>query len=159
MNRGAPLLALLALLAAWPSGAADHAQRVLELVNAARAEPRRCGWRRFYSAPPLIRSDLLDRAARAHAEDMAARGRMEHAGGDGSTAPDRVTRAGFDWREVAENIAAGQRTPEEAVASWLKSAPHCSNLMSPLYTQLGVGFAPAGAGGPYWTQVFATPMG
>ena len=68
-------------------------------------------------------------------------------------------RAGFDWREVAENIAGGQRTPEEAVASWLESAPHCANLMSPAYTQTGVGYAPAGAGGPYWAQVFATPMG
>ena len=159
MSRGAPLLALLALLSASPAPAADYAARVVELVNAARAEPRRCGWRRFPAAPPLARSGLLDRAALAHAEDMAARGRMKHAGGDGRTAPERVTRAGFDWREVAENIAAGQRTPEEAVASWLESAPHCANLMSPAYTQTGVGYAPAGAGGPYWAQVFATPMG
>ncbi len=157
MTRGAPLLALLALVAAWPAGAGDFGQRVLDLVNAARAEPRRCGWKRFAAAPPLARSALLDDVARAHAHDMAARGRMEHAGRDGSTAPDRVTRAGYDWSKVAENIAAGQATPEAAVASWLGSAPHCANLMDPAYAEMGLGFAPSGAGGPYWAQVFATP--
>ena len=159
MSRGAPLLALLALLTTWPATADDPGSRVLALVNAARAEPRRCGWKRFSAAPPLARSALLDGVARAHAEDMAARGRMEHRGVDGSTAPDRVGRAGYDWSKVAENIAAGQRTPEDAVRSWLVSPPHCANLMDPAYTEMGIGVAAGNEGGPYWAQVFATPMG
>lgn len=157
MSRIRPLLALLALLAAWPALPDDVAGRVLGLVNAARAEPRRCGWKRFVAAPPLARSGLLDGVALAHAEDMAAHGRMDHAGSDRSTAPERVARAGYDWSKVAENIAAGQRTPEEAVASWLRSPAHCANLMDPALTQTGIGVAD-GAGGPYWAQVFATPM-
>jgi uncharacterized protein YkwD len=158
LTRGAPHLALLALLVAWPCAAADYPERVLALVNAARAEPRRCGWKRFAAAPPLARSALLDRVARAHADDMAARGRMDHVGRDGSKVPERVSRAGYDWGKVAENIAAGQSTPEAAVASWLASAPHCANLMDPAYTESGAGFAPSASGGPYWAQVFATPM-
>ena len=105
---------------------------------------------------------MLESVAREHAEDMAWRGRMEHAGGDGSTPAERATRIGYRWLRVAENVAAGQATPEEAVASWLDSAGHCANLMDPAYTETGVGVAAAAAGedGPrwtYWAQVFGRP--
>ena len=162
-----PSLALLSLLAASPAAAdlppADGIPairaRVLALVNEARSVARRCGWKRLPAAPPLAQSEALDRAALAHAKDMAARSRMQHAGGDGSAPGDRATRAGYRWRTVGENVAAGQATPEEAVASWLKSSGHCANLMDPDYFEMGVGFAadPQGAGGPYWVQVFGAP--
>jgi uncharacterized protein YkwD len=136
-----------------PDAAAD---RVLALVNAARATRRRCGTRRFEASPPLAHSAELDRAARAHAQDMAARAVLSHAGGDGSTAGERATRAGYRWRLVAENIASGQSTPEQAVADWLDSPHHCANLMDPAYTEMGVGYA-AGAADVYWSQLFGTP--
>ena len=133
--------------------------RVLTLVNEARAAGRRCGWKRFDAAPPLARSEALDRAALAHAKDMAARSRMEHAGGDGSTPAQRATRAGYAWRRVGENVAAGQPTPERAVAEWLRSAQHCANLMDRAFTEMGIGFAvdAQSAAGIYWAQVFGTP--
>lgn len=157
MSRPGTLCLAFTLLAAAPAPADDFGARVLELVNVARAEPRRCGWKRFGTAPPLARSALLDRVAIAHAEDMAARGRMEHAGSDGSTPAERATRAGYAWTRIAENVAAGQATAEQAVTSWLKSSGHCANLMDAAYTETGTGFAAAGAGGPYWVQVFGTP--
>ncbi len=157
MTRSGFLFLALALLAASPAPAGDAGARVLELVNAARAEPRRCGWKRFDAAPPLVRSTTLDRVAHAHAEDMAARGRMEHAGGDGSSPAERASRAGYAWMRIAENVAQGQATPEEAVASWLKSSGHCASLMDAAYVETGIGVATAGAGGPYWAQVFGTP--
>lgn len=134
--------------------------RVLALVNEARGVARRCGWKRFEAAPPLSRSDALDRAAIAHARDMAARSRMEHAGSDGSTPAERATRAGYRWRKVGENVAAGQPTPEQAVAEWLESPRHCANLMDPGYTEMGIGFAadPASAAAVYWAQVFGAPL-
>jgi uncharacterized protein YkwD len=168
LTRAGSLLASLALLAvgpaanAVPAASADVAARVLELVNAARAEPRRCGWKRFAAAPPLARSAMLEAVAREHAEDMAWRGRMEHAGGDGSTPAGRATRIGYRWLRIAENVAAGQATPEEVVASWLESDGHCANLMDPAYTETGIGVAAApagedGPGWPYWAQVFGMP--
>jgi uncharacterized protein YkwD len=135
----------------------DAGERVLTLVNEARATARRCGWKRFDAAPPLVRSAALDRAADAHAKDMAARNQMEHAGGDGSTPAERASRAGYDWLRIAENVAQGQETPEEAIASWLKSSGHCANLMDASYTETGIGVSTAGAGGPYWAQVFGRP--
>lgn len=161
-------LAVLALLLERPASSGEALtgeveaarERVHALVNEARAGKRRCGWKRFEAAPPLARSQSLGRVAQAHAADMAARSRMEHAGSDGSTPGDRATRAGYRWSRIGENVAAGQPTPELAVASWLESPRHCANLMDPAYTEMGVGFA-AGSGTAaeiYWAQVFGTPL-
>jgi uncharacterized protein YkwD len=135
------------------------AARVLDLVNQARAQPRRCGNEQFGAAPALRASPLLARAASAHARDMAERGNMSHTGGDGSTPAQRVTRAGYSWSAVGENIAAGQRDADSVVKSWLGSPGHCANLMSPDYTETASGFATnaSSQAGIYWAQVFAAP--
>jgi uncharacterized protein YkwD len=142
-----------------PNEAQAVSRRVLELVNEARAQPRRCGWKRFSAAPPLVLSDALQSAALAHARDMAERGTLSHAGSEGGTPAERATRAGYRWRLIGENIAAGQSTPEQVVADWVKSPRHCANLMSAEYTEMGVAYAaePRSAAGIYWTQVFASP--
>lgn len=169
MSRSLACLATLAFLVVQPVSASDTpaanepgavGSRVLALVNGARGVARRCGWKRFEAAPPLARSEALERAAMAHARDMASRSRMEHAGADGSTPAERVTREGYRWRKVGENVATGQRTPEEVVAEWLESPRHCTNLMDPAYTEMGIGFGayPGNAAAIYWAQVFGTPL-
>jgi uncharacterized protein YkwD len=169
MRRPLACLAALALMGVQPAGASEApadseagivGARVLALVNEARAVARRCGWKRFAAAPPLARSEVLDRAAIAHARDMASRGRMEHAGFDGSTPGERATRAGYRWGRIGENVAAGQATPELAVESWVESPRHCANLMDPAYTEMGIGFAadPGDAATTYWAQVLGTPL-
>jgi uncharacterized protein YkwD len=162
-------LAILASLAASASpGVADPptssqvqsaSRQVLELVNEARAQRRRCGWKRFDAVPPLALSGVLNRVALEHARDMAERQTLGHAGRDGSTPGERATRAGYPWRAVGENIASGQSSAEQVVADWLKSSHHCANLMDPDYSEMGVGFAvaPQGEGRMYWSQVFAAP--
>ena len=135
------------------------AQRVFELVNAARAEPRRCGRQPFEAAPPLSFSTILTAAASLHSLDMAARGVLGHEGSDGSASGERITRAGYEWRGSGENVAAGQPDAESAVAAWLESPGHCATLMESRFTETGVAFALAPGKNPsvYWTQVFATP--
>jgi uncharacterized protein YkwD len=135
------------------------AARVLDLVNQARAQPRRCGDEQFGAAPALRASPLLTQAASAHSRDMAERGSMSHVGGDGSTPAQRVTRAGYSWAAVGENIAAGQRDADTVVKGWLGSPGHCANLMSPDYTETGLAFATnaSSQAGIYWAQVFAAP--
>jgi len=134
--------------------------RVLDLVNRARAQPRRCGSEDFRAAPALRWSTVLERAASSQARDMAERATMTHVGRDGSMPQQRVTRAGYNWSAAGENVAAGQRDAESVVRSWLSSPGHCANLMSGLYTETAVAFAtnPAGAAGIYWAQVFAAPL-
>jgi uncharacterized protein YkwD len=133
---------------------------VLALVNEARADSRRCGWKKFKSAPPLVLSESLGRAARVQADDMARHGSLSHSGSDGSTPAERATRAGYQWKLVGENIAAGQPTPEQVVAEWLESPGHCSNIMDPAYAEMGVAFAYEAQSekGVYWSQVFGTPV-
>jgi len=143
-----------------PAGQTQEVSReVLAFVNEARERPRRCGWRRFKAAPPLVLSDTLQRAALAHARDMADRSILSHAGRDGSTSAERATRAGYRWRVVGENIAGGQSTPEQVVAEWVRSPRHCGNLMSADFSEMGVAYAvePRSTAGIYWVQMFAAP--
>ena len=133
--------------------------RVVELVNAARREARRCGGERFEPVPPLTMVTTLTAAASVHSLDMAERGRLGHDGSDGSESGDRMTRAGYTWRVAGENVAAGQADADKVVAAWLDSPGHCATLMSPLYVETGVAFALAPGKNPaiYWAQVFAAP--
>lgn len=139
-----------------PSAAAAVAARVLALTNEARAHPRSCGTQRFSAAPPVRNNPLLERAAAAHAADMARHGVLQHEGSDGSSPAQRVSRTGYRWRSVGENVASGQTTPEQVVREWVRSPEHCANLMEPAFTEMGVAYAAnmRSEGGVYWAQVF-----
>lgn len=138
----------------------DVAARVLDLVNAARGESRRCGRRRLDAVPPVTLSRALTEAAQQHADDMAGPAAFDHRGSDGSEPPERVTRTGYRWRATGENIAAGQASADEVVAAWLDSPGHCRNIMGPQFTEMGVAHALAPSESPaiYWAQVFAAPQ-
>ena len=142
-----------------PPGATHAAgvqARVLALVNQARARPRRCGNESFAAARPVRFNAALQGAALAHATDMARHSYFSHTGRDGSQAPERASRAGYPWRAIGENIAAGQMNAEVAVQGWVSSPGHCANLMSPVYTEMGAAFAvnDQSNAGIYWVQVF-----
>ncbi|SHH71543.1 CAP domain-containing protein [Massilia sp. CF038] len=133
---------------------------ILAAVNRARAVERKCGARSFPAAGPLVWNGALAEAALVHSTDMAALRYLNHTGKDGRTAAERAIAAGYRWRTVAENIAAGQDTPEEVVQGWLDSPGHCANIMRDDLTEMGAGYAVNQARVPariYWTQVFATP--
>jgi uncharacterized protein YkwD len=134
-------------------------QKVLSLVNAARAKARKCGRTAFPAAPPLALSAVLNRAALTHSQDMANKNFFEHIGSDGSKVGDRAARAGYKWRTVGENIAIGAQTPEAVVQGWVDSPGHCANIMNPGFTEMGIAYTVERKSEPgiYWTQVFATP--
>ena len=140
----------------WPNAGQD----ILALVNAARARPRTCGTQAFGPAGPLTWNPLLGQAALAHSADMAHQHYFSHKQPDGSLPADRATKAGYRWVRVGENIASGQRTVDEAVASWLDSPGHCANIMNPAFTEMGAAYAidPRNRNRTaYWTQVFGAP--
>ncbi len=134
-------------------------QRVLELVNQARKSRRNCGNTAFNAARPVRWNDSLAEAARRHSEDMARSNFLSHDGSDGSTAAQRVERAGYRYRITGENIAGGPMKPEDVVAGWINSPTHCANLMNPAFTEMGVAFAVDRKSrmGVYWTQEFGAP--
>ena len=133
--------------------------RVLELINQARARPRRCGATPFAAAPALVLNATLELAAAQYARDLASFGYLDHTGRDGSSPAQRITRSGYRWREVGENLARGIMTPEDAVAGWLHSPEHCANLMDPAFRHMGVAYAvnPRNEAGVYWALEFGTP--
>lgn len=137
----------------------DAGKRVLDLVNQTRAVARICGDKSFGPAPPLTYNTVLARAALTHAADMALNNYFSHDGRDGSTPAQRVERAGYRYRTTGENLAAGMNTPERAVEGWIRSPPHCANLMNPNYAEMGVAYAIGLQSdmGVYWAQSFGRP--
>ena len=134
-------------------------QRVIELVNHARATPRYCGNRAFDAARTVRWNGALAEASRLHAEDMARHSYLSHTGRDGSDPAQRAERVGYRYRAIGENIAGGQTKPGDAVASWIKSPAHCANLMNPVFSEMGAAYAVDRESelGVYWAQAFGTP--
>ena len=147
-----PLLA--ARLGDWQA----EGQKVLELLNSARTQPRQCGTRTFAPTTPLAWNTTLATAAEIHSRDMANNNYFDHKGRDGSTPGDRVELAGYNAQQVGENIAAGQDTTRKLVDGWLASPGHCANVMNPEFRELGAAYAvdPKSDAGIYWTALFGT---
>lgn len=129
---------------------------LLAEVNAARARPRMCGRQRFAAARPLSWNAALGAAAQGHSKAMAYGNYFAHRDPDGDLPADRARAAGYRGRQIGENIAAGQSSPGKAMAGWLASPGHCANLMNPMFTQVGAGFASEARSdeGVYWTMLF-----
>lgn len=158
-NRNVWMVVAIPFVAPAAREAGEVSERVLALVNKARIKGRRCGSTVFQPVAPLKASRLLDKAALIHAQDMAKHDLFEHRGSDGSEPAQRVTRVGYRWRAVGENIASGPADAEAVVQGWLDSPGHCSNIMSPQYTEMGIAYVvnTRSRGGIYWAQDFASP--
>lgn len=128
--------------------AGAYEQEVLALTNAQRTGA---------GCPALTWNATLASVARAHSQDMATNNYFDHNTPSGTTPEQRITAAGYTYTQMAENIAAGQATPADVMASWMASAGHKANILNCGLTQLGVGYATGGSSGWYWTQDFGTP--
>lgn len=100
----------------------------------------------------------LQAAAQAHADDMATNDYYGHQSRDGTSQSDRIRMQGYQSRMTAENIAAGQQSPEEVIDSWLRSPGHCRNILNAELTEIGIGVAVnlASDKGVYWVQNFGS---
>lgn len=131
-------------------------QQMLEMINAARNQPRQCGGQAFAATTPLTWNPTLASAAEEHSRDMANNNYFDHQDRDGHTPGDRAELAGYIGQRVGENIAAGIDTPRKVVDGWLASPGHCANLMNPQFRDLGAAYAvdPKSDAGIYWTGLF-----
>lgn len=132
-----------------PHEAPDDA--AAEVVTATNRERARHG------LAPLAVDARLTAAAQAHTADMVRRAFFAHEDPDGGQVWDRALAAGYPYRKVAENIAAGQRSAGEVVRGWMDSPGHRRNILDAELTQIGVGHVLGGTYGVVWTQVFGTP--
>jgi uncharacterized YkwD family protein/spore coat assembly protein SafA len=96
----------------------------------------------------------LSRVARYKSADMRDKNYFSHTSPTYGSPFTMMKNFGINYRSAAENIAAGQRTPNEVVQSWMNSPGHRKNILSPTYTHIGVGHVTGGNYGHYWTQMF-----
>ena len=145
--------------ASWPAEWTAYEDEVLVRINVARAAGATCGATAFPPVGPLTMSGQLRQAARCHSLDMAVHDYFSHTSQDGRTPWQRIEETGYQWRNAAENIAAGYGTAQAAVDGWLRSTGHCENLMNGQLTETGVGygFDASSTYDRYWTQTFGRP--
>lgn len=130
--------------------ASSIAADVVRFTNDARA---RNGLR------ALSANSKLMEAARLHAEQMAARQRLDHTISDARypTMLSRLQAVGYDYANAAENIAWNQPNAQAAVTTWMNSSGHRANMLDPQLTEIGAAMARSSRGEPYWIQVFGRP--
>jgi uncharacterized protein YkwD len=128
------------------AAAAAFADRVVTLTNEQRAAAG-CG--------PLNSNPNLTTAAQGHSDDMATNHYFDHNSQNGDTPWDRMNAAGYTgWRLAGENIAEGQKTPQDVMDAWMNSEGHRANILNCAFNDIGVGYAVSDDGDPYWTQDF-----
>lgn len=109
------------------------ADEVLALMN---AERQKAGL-----APFAASTDGL-RAGKAHAEDMRDRSFFDHISPEGWTPDQRLQWTGAAaYTGGGENNAAGPAQARAFVDTWMNSPPHRANILSPVFTEVGVGIA------------------
>jgi uncharacterized protein YkwD len=106
---------------------------------------------------PLAFDALLAQVAEAHSQDMINRDFFDHINPDGLDPGERLANAGYGAGNWGETIGAGYTTPESMLNGWLNSSGHRNILLSPSFTQIGLGYVTGGDYGHYWTAIFATP--
>jgi uncharacterized protein YkwD len=153
-------------VADWDPMWSQWEDEVLVLVNERRAEGADCHSEGMFDpADPLTMDPLLRCVARGHSLDMYERGFFDHTNPDGDGPGERLAAAGYMGSTWGENIAQGYASPEEVVQGWMDSDGHCSNIMAPQFSLIGVGYYPGDAGNGmrfaqnahYWTQNFGAP--
>ncbi len=147
---------LLFALLALNSPQQATAVRVVTLINAERVKA---------GCPALTVSAQLTEAAQAHSANMATNAFFDHVDPQGRQPWDRMAAVGYRFSRAAENIAAGDMTPERTVDGWMHSPHHRANILNCALTETGVGYTrnPADTSPQhyraYWTQDFGTPVG
>jgi uncharacterized protein YkwD len=76
-------------------------------------------FQKYEPVPPLSFEPLLMQSSKFHSEDMAAKGFQQHDGSAGESFDQRITKTGYKWMFVSENIFAYGRSLREAHDAFL----------------------------------------
>ena len=117
--------------------------RITELVNEHRAAA---------GLKPVKYSAKLSAAAQVRAVEIEKS--FSHTRPDGRYFSTVFAEHGITYRYSGENIAWGQKSPEEVVTAWMNSAGHRANILNKNFTELGVGYRQNEKGVNYFTQLF-----
>src|SRR5690625_3533117 len=117
-------------------------QQVVDSTNKERAK---------YGLSPLTADWELSRVAKEKSRDMLINNYFDHNSPIYGSPFDMMDAYMIHYRSAGENIAKGQRSPEEVVNAWLNSEGHRANILNGSFTHIGVGFSEDGY---IWTQQF-----
>lgn len=123
----------------------EHAfiRQVVDLVNAERAKE---------GLAPLTINTKVQAAAQVRARECEQS--FSHTRPNGSSFATALKEQNVSYRSAGENIAWGQRSPEEVMKGWMNSPGHRANIMNPNFTTIGVGYYQNANGTNYWCQLF-----
>ncbi|MDN5387226.1 CAP domain-containing protein [Bacillus sp. LB7] len=124
------------------SSVSAYEKEVVELTNAERKKQ---------GLKPLTLDEKLSKVARTKSQDMKDNNYFDHNSPTYGSPFDMMKKFGITYRTAGENIAKGQKTPQEVVKAWMNSEGHRKNIMNPNFTHIGVGYV---KDGNYWTQQF-----
>ncbi|NLS78384.1 MAG: DNRLRE domain-containing protein [Chloroflexi bacterium] len=134
----------------------DAAQRLIDLVNAARAAE---------GLLPLKRAEPLMADALRHAQDMASADFFGPEDAAGRAPLARLDEQGYLQAEhLAINLAAGLPDPDSVFQAWMAAAPYRRNILDPRPREIGVGYAcdaddRFGPYAHYWTLALGARRG
>ena len=114
-----------------------------EVVNLVNQERSKAG------LAPLTSDPAIARVALDKAKDMYNNNYFSHQSPTYGSPFDMMRSYGISYSYAGENIAAGQRTPQEVVTAWMNSPGHKANILNANYTKIGVGYY-----NNQWVQMF-----
>ncbi|MGG0716921.1 CAP domain-containing protein [Robertmurraya massiliosenegalensis] len=120
----------------------EFAQQVIDLTNQERSK----------GGLAALKADTqLSGVALKKSQDMQANNYFSHTSPTYGSPFDMMRDFGVTYKSAGENIAQGQRTPQEVVQAWMNSEGHRKNIMNGDFTHIGVGYE---QNGNHWTQMF-----
>ncbi|MEF3302892.1 CAP domain-containing protein [Paenibacillus sp. GYB003] len=111
--------------------ASAYADQVVSLVNQERAKA---------GLSPLASDPALTKMALDKAKDMYNNNYFDHNSPTYGSPFDMMKAYGISYSYAGENIAKGQRNPQEVMNAWMNSAGHRQNILSPNFTKIGVAY-------------------
>ncbi|MFC0333023.1 CAP domain-containing protein [Paenibacillus sepulcri] len=109
----------------------EFASQVVTLVNQERSK----------AGLSSLQSDaLLTKVATAKAKDMYDNNYFDHNSPTYGSPFDMMKQFGVSYNYAGENIAKGQRTPQEVMTAWMNSAGHKANILGANYKKIGVAY-------------------
>ncbi len=121
-----------------------YVEQVVQLVNVERAKE---------GLAPLKLNTKVSAAAQVRAKEIVAS--FSHTRPDGSSFATALKEQNISYRRAGENIAWGQKSPQEVVTAWMNSSGHRANIMNENFTSIGVGYHRQN-GVNYWCQLFTS---
>lgn len=122
--------------------ALSYAEQVVKLVNAERAKA---------GLSALEMKTDITAAANVRAKEIKQV--FSHTRPDGRSFSSALKEQGVSFRGSGENIAWGQKTPEQVMNGWMNSEGHRANILNKNYKNIGVGYYQEN-GVNYWVQLF-----